>query len=58
MGEKINLAAKYPDRVKQMDKLMEEFLKSAKTVVPIPDPAFDPAKYHPEFIGVQGNETK
>ena len=58
LGEKNNLAAKYPDKVKQMDKLIEDYLKSAKTVVPIPNPAFDPAKYRPDLIGVQGNETK
>ncbi|MEI7421491.1 MAG: sulfatase [Prolixibacteraceae bacterium] len=53
LGEKNNLAAKFPDRVKQMDKLIEDYLKSAKTVVPIPNPAFDPTKYHPELIGIQ-----
>ena len=41
-----------------MDKLIEDYLKSAKTVIPIPNPAFDPAKYRPDLIGVQGNETK
>jgi arylsulfatase A-like enzyme len=58
LGEKNNLAVKYPDRVKHMDKLIEDYLKSAKTVIPIPNPAFDPAKYRPDLIGVQGNETK
>jgi arylsulfatase A-like enzyme len=58
LGEKNNLAAKYPDKVKQMDNLIEDYLKSAKTVIPIANPAFDPAKYRPDLIGVQGNETK
>jgi arylsulfatase A-like enzyme len=53
LGEKNNLAVKYPDRVKHMDKLIEDYLKSAKTVIPIPNPAFDPTKYHPELIGIQ-----
>ena len=58
LGEKNNLAAKFPKRVKQMDALIENYLKDAKTVTPQPNPAFDPAKYRPELIGVQGRETK
>jgi len=58
IGEKNNLAAKYPDRVKQMDLLIENYLTSARTVTPKPNPAFEPSKYHPELIGVQGDETK
>lgn len=53
LGEKNNLAAKYPKRVKQMDRLIENYLKKAKTVVPLPNPDFDPSKYHPELIGIQ-----
>ncbi len=58
IGERNNLAVKFPDRVKQMDALIENYLKEAKTVVPIKNPAFDPAKYHPELIGVQADNTK
>lgn len=58
IGEKDNLAAKYPDRVKQMDLLIENYLTSAGTVIPKPNPAFEPSKYRPELIGVQANETK
>lgn len=53
IGEKINLAAKYPKRVKQMNLLIDIHLKDAKALVPIPNPDFDPAKYQPELIGVQ-----
>lgn len=53
IGERNNLAAKYPKRVKQMDALIENYLKDAKTVVPLPNPEFDQTKYHPELIGVQ-----
>lgn len=58
LGEKNNLAAKFPKRVSQMDRLIENHLKDAQAVVPIPNPAFDPAKYHPELVGIQGKETK
>jgi len=58
LGEKNNLAGKYPKRVKQMDRLIEDFLNDSKAVTPIPNPAFDPAKYHPELIGIHANETK
>jgi arylsulfatase A-like enzyme len=55
ISEKNNLAAKFPDRVKQMDLLIENYLKEAGTVIPQPNPEFDPSKYHPELIGVQAN---
>jgi len=58
IGEKNNLAAKYPEKVKEMDQLITNYLKDAKTVVPLPNPAFDPTKYHPELIGIQTNGDK
>ena len=58
IGERNNLASKSPKRVKQMDRLIENHLKDAQAVVPIPNPSFDPAKYHPELVGIQGKETK
>ena len=58
IGEKNNLAAKYPKRVKQLDALIQDYLNDAKTVVPMANPDFDPAKYHPELIGVQAQNTK
>ena len=53
LGEKNDLAAKDPERVKAMDALIEKFLADTKAVVPVPNPAFDPAKYHPEDEGKQ-----
>ena len=47
LGERNDLAAKEPGRVKQMDALIEKFLTDTKAVQPIANPAFDPAKYHP-----------
>jgi len=58
IGEQNNLASKYPKRVKQMDRLIENHLKDAGAVVPIPNPAFDLAKYRPEEIGVQQGNGK
>jgi len=54
-GEKNDLAAKNPERVQQMDALIEKFLADTKAVVPVPNPDFDPAKYHPEEEGRQKN---
>jgi arylsulfatase A-like enzyme len=58
LGEKNNLAASQPARVKQMDVLIESFLSDTKAVVPIPNPAFDPAKYQPELEGKQQPKAK
>jgi arylsulfatase A-like enzyme len=51
-GEKNNLAAQRPELVAELDALIESFLADTKAVVPIPNPAFDPAKYRPELEGV------
>lgn len=52
MGEKNNLAAKYPGKIKTLDKMIEEHLTDSKAVTPLPNPNFDPNQYHPEKIGV------
>ena len=52
IGEKKNLASVHPDKVKQLDRLIEDHLNDAKAVVPLPNPKFDPAQYKPESIGV------
>ncbi len=53
IGETNNLASAYPEKVQELDRLMEAYLKDAGTVTPQPNPAFDPAQYRPEAIGVQ-----
>jgi len=58
IGEQNNLAAKYPEKVKQMDKMIEDYLKAANVVVPKPNPGFDPGKYRPQDIGVQKGGLK
>lgn len=53
IGEKTNLAGKYPEKVSEMDRLISRHLEETAAVVPQPNPAFDPAKYRPDQIGVQ-----
>lgn len=50
-GEKTNLAASHPELVRELDGLIEAFLIRTKAVVPIPNPAFDPALHRPELEG-------
>lgn len=52
-GETTNLASTEPALVSELDGLIDEFLAETKAVVPIPNPAFDPAKYRPELEGKQ-----
>ena len=51
LGEKNNLAAQKPELVTELDALIEKFLADTEAVVPVPNPAFDPKKYHPELEG-------
>lgn len=57
-GEKRDLAASEPERVRAMDQRIEKFLTDTKAVQPIANPAFDASKYHPEEEGVQNNRPK
>ena len=58
IGETNNLAKKFPEKVKKLDALIESYLKDSKAVIPIPNPAFDPVKFHPENIGIQPGGLK
>ena len=51
LGEKNNLAGQKPELVAELDALIEGFLTDTKAVVPVPNPAFDQAKYRPELEG-------
>ena len=51
VGEKTNRAAMFPDRVKELDELIETFLQDTGAVRPLPNPKFDPTKYRPELEG-------
>jgi arylsulfatase A-like enzyme len=57
LGEQHNVASQRPEIVEQLDSMIEQFLKQTQAVVPIPNPAFDPAKYNPELEG-KGNLKK
>ncbi|MAF66323.1 MAG: sulfatase [Pirellulaceae bacterium] len=50
-GETRNLAAAQPDRVKELDGLIERFLDDTNAVRPTRNPNFDPSKFRPELIG-------
>jgi hypothetical protein len=56
LGEKNDLAAQEPQRVKELDARIEAFLRDTHAVLPLPNPAFNPAAYHPELEGVQQKE--
>ncbi len=58
LGEKTNLAAQKPELVAELDSLIEGFLTETKAVVPVANPAFDPAKYRPELEGKQQPKGK
>lgn len=58
LSEKNNLAAQQPELVGELDVLIAQFLADTKAVVPVPNPAFDPAKYHPELEGRQKPKSK
>lgn len=58
LGEKHNLAEQQPKLVSELDSLITKFLIDTKAIVPIPNPAFDPAKYQPELEGIQTNKDK
>ncbi len=58
LGEKNDLAEKQPDRVKAMDARIADFLTETSAVLPVPNPAFDPAKYRPEDEGKSKTRDK
>jgi arylsulfatase A-like enzyme len=58
LGERNNLAAQKPELVTELDATIETFLIDTKAVVPVPNPAFDPKKYHPELEGKQQPKGK
>ena len=53
ISEDYNISSIYPSRVKELDALIEQHLKETNAVVPIPNPAFNATKYHPELHGIQ-----
>lgn len=45
IGERNNLADKFPERVEQLDALIEQHLVDTHAVRPLPNPNFDPSQY-------------
>ena len=58
LSETTNLASQNQDKVKSLDKLIENYLIQANVVVPQPNPSFDPKQFKPELIGVQPGGLK
>jgi len=58
LGEANDLAKVQPDKVREFDALIEKHLRDSRAVTPQPNPAFDPAQYHPERIGKQPGGLK
>jgi arylsulfatase A-like enzyme len=54
IGETNDLAASQPQRVKELDALIDRFLSDTRAVVPVRNPDFDPAVYRPEDEGQPG----
>ncbi|MCP4311936.1 MAG: N-acetylgalactosamine 6-sulfate sulfatase (GALNS), partial [Bacteroidetes bacterium] len=52
IGEKNNLSNMYPEKVAELDLLIENHLTDANAVVPLPNPDFDPN----QFIHLQYGE--
>nr|WP_246146312.1 sulfatase [Rubripirellula lacrimiformis] len=51
IGEQQNLASEFPDRVAQLDQLIDAFLSDTGAVLPAVNPKFNPAKYQRDLIG-------
>ena len=58
IGESKNLAASEPEKVAELDKLIEDYIVEAKVVVPLPNPEFDSSKFDPSKVGVQPGGLK
>ena len=58
LGEKHNLAAREPARVKALDALIEKFLADTQAVTPVRNPAFDANSYRLADEGKQKNVSK
>jgi hypothetical protein len=58
LGEQHDLAAQKPELVNELDARITRFLAETGAVLPVPNPAFDPARYHPELEGRQKPKAK
>ncbi|MDN3664014.1 sulfatase [Algibacter miyuki] len=53
VSEHNNLAKVYPEKVTELDKLIEKHIHDTKAIIPIQNPKFDITKYRPESVGKQ-----
>ena len=53
MSESRNLAVVHPEKVQELDGLIDTYIKEVGVVLPSVNPNFDPDAFHPEKIGVQ-----
>jgi len=58
LGEAKDLSEKMPEKVRELDALVEAHLLETNAVTPQPNPNFDPARYKPEAIGRQPGGLK
>lgn len=59
IGETVNLADSQPERVRELDALIEEYLVDAGAVRPLPNPRFDHSQYSIKDEGIsQMNKPK
>lgn len=58
VADDLGWAETTPDRVRELDRLIQAHLDDAQAVAPLPNPAFDHARYEPGRIGVQPGGLK
>ena len=58
LGETLDLSDQQPERLKELDALIEAHITDTRGVIPRPNPRFDPSKSTPKQIGVQPGGLK
>lgn len=58
IGESNDIAQSYPEKVKEMDQLIESYITQVSTVLPVVNPNFNPAKFDASKIGIPPNGLK
>lgn len=58
IGEKRDLAAARPEKVRELDALIQKHIDQTRAVVPTPNPDFDPARDRPRPVGVPADKWK
>lgn len=57
-GETRDLSSESPERVQELDSLIQAHINDTQGVIPLPNPRFDPSKANPKMIGVQPGGLK